>query len=157
MNAQELRMVLLVRAWQYLHRDGTPPANSDWQEINREATTRALQKHKIRATVPLIQREMRARHVEAVVRAGGYLSLQAACAYRAWRLGQDSVTVAESLGVSPCAARVILQRLRDIARELGFDVGAPHHSFRNVRHSAALKAAWISRKAQPTVLQGDAA
>jgi hypothetical protein len=146
LDNKKLRKVLLTRMWRYVHNGAPQPENIDWHELNRIATERALKGHEIRETAPAIQKQMQEQHKAAVCRAAGYLQLQAAIAWRSWRLGQDSVTVAESLGISPGAVRVILQRLRDIARELGFDVGPAHHTRRNKRHSRALKKAWVLRR-----------
>ena len=146
LNTSQLRRVLLVRCWRYLHNHTPVPETLDWQEMKKAATAHTLQPHKILPASPLVQKLMHARHVATVIKCGGYLEFSAAIAYRSWRLGQDSVTVAESLGVSPGTVRINLQRLRDIARQLGFDVGQPHHSRGNTHHSAASKAAWVRRR-----------
>jgi hypothetical protein len=108
----------------------------------------ALQPHKIRSESPQIQREMNIMHIQAIVRAGSYLALQSSIAYKRWRLGEDSVTIAEELGLSPAAVRIGLVRLRDIAKKLGFDIGQEHHSRGNAEHSKRLKRAWRRRKRQ---------
>ena len=130
LNAEQFKKVLLTRAWQYLHGGGTPPesANANWQEVNRQASAHALagRRYIIRADAPAMQHQMRITHIAAVQRAGGYLELVAAIAFRCWRLGDDSVTVGASLGIKPVCVRVHLQRLRDIARKLGYDVGKDH-------------------------------
>jgi hypothetical protein len=146
LNDKQLRRVLLVRCWRYVHNQTPVPANLNWKELDRAATAHTLQPHAILPTSPLVQKLMYASHVEAVLRAGGYLEFQAAITYRSWRLGQDSVTVADSLGISPQCVRVNLQRLRDIGRMLGFDCGVPHPSFRSKRHGTRLRAAWVRRK-----------
>jgi hypothetical protein len=69
-----------------------------------------------------------AKHSASVRRAGGYAAMIAAVAYRCWRLGQDSVTVAQSLGITPGAVRQQLTRLLAIARKLGLECGSPHWS-----------------------------
>ena len=51
-----------------------------------------------------------------------------AIAFRSWRLGMDSVEVAETLGTTPQAVRVYLWRFRDIAKRLGFEVGRAGHT-----------------------------
>jgi hypothetical protein len=147
LNTSQLRRVLLVRCWRYVHNQTPVPAILNWQELNRAATAHTLEPHKILVTSPLLQKLMYARHVEAVIRAGGYLAFQSAVAYRSWRLGQDSVTVAESLGVSPQCVRANLQRLRDIGRMLGFDCGVTHHSRKNEAHALRLRLAWVRRRA----------
>jgi hypothetical protein len=67
-------------------------------------------------------------HRDAIKRAGGYLELQAAIAFRAWRLGMDSVGVAETVGLSPQAIRQALWRMRYAAKQLGFEVGRAGHT-----------------------------
>jgi DNA-binding CsgD family transcriptional regulator len=148
-----LRRVLLARAWRYRHH-GTPlPANADWQQVNRDATAKALEPHQIKATSPLIQKQMYTMHVRAVIKAGSYLALQSSIAYKRWRLGEDSVQIAEELGISPNAVRIGLARLRDIAKKLGFDIGQEHHSRGSAEHSRRLKKAWRRRKRQDAQYQ----
>jgi hypothetical protein len=147
LNTSQLRQVLLVRCWRYMHNQTPVPAILNWKELSRAATAHTLRPHAILPTSPAIQKQMHSSHVRAVLCVGGYLQFQSALVWRAWRLGMSSVDVAESLGISPQCVRVNLQRLRDIARQLGFDVGPPHHSRSNPRHSAALKTAWVRRKA----------
>lgn len=146
LNTSQLRHVLLVRCWRYLHNHTPVPPILNWKELNRAATAHTLEPHKILATSPSVQKLMYARHVEAVIRAGGYLQLQASIAWQAWRLGMRSVDVAESLNISPQCVRINLQRLRDIARSLKFDVGPPHHTYKSKRHAARLRAAWVRRR-----------
>jgi hypothetical protein len=125
-NEKQLQRVLLVKAWSYVNGCSRAPETIDYAAINAAATVKAVAGYGVRDEAPQVQREMQAAHITAVQRAGGYLELQAAVAFRAWRLGQTSVEVAASLGITPFSVRVILQRLRDTARSLGFDVGAPH-------------------------------
>jgi hypothetical protein len=146
-DGRQLKIVLLLRTWRFVHNGVPMPRNLDWHELNRIATERALKGHEIRESAPAIQKQIQEQHKAAVCRAGGYLQLQAAIAWRSWRLGQDSVTVAESLGVSPSAVRINLSRIKDAARLLAFDVGPPHHTRQNKRHAAALRAAWVRRRA----------
>lgn len=130
LNTEQLRKVLLLRALRYLR--GTAAIdevhNADWEQVNGRATEKALRGHEIRPDAPRVQHEMQARHRAAIRRAGGFLQHLSAVAYRSWRLGQDSVAVAQSLGIEPCNVRAILQRLRDTARDLGFDAGVDHRS-----------------------------
>ena len=148
LNNEQLQRVLLTRAWRYIHHVVSLPKDVEWQEVARTATEKALQPHNIKSGSPRIQKLMFVAHVSAVIRAGGLLQLWAAIAFRAWRLGQDSVAVGESLGVSPGAVRINLFRLRDIARSLGYDTGIPHHSYKSKDHSKRLKRAWRRRKAR---------
>jgi hypothetical protein len=96
--------------------------------LNQQATAKALKGHKIGTDAAAIQHEIQASHKAAVRRAGGYLELQAAIAYRSWRLGQSSPIVAESVGMTAWAVRAVLNRLRVAARELGYDTGRAGHS-----------------------------
>ena len=127
-NTEQLRTVLMLRAWRYAHGPVRFPDNANWEELNGAATEKALAGHDIRPGASRKQFEMRDSHIAAVKRAGGYLQLQGAIAYRAWRLNQDSVTVAESLGITPVNVRANLERMRDIALRLGFPIGRVHHT-----------------------------
>jgi len=150
LNDKQLRTVLLHRAWFYCHHTA-PPEAVDWKTANAKATAHALRSYEIRPDAPA-QIAMRDAHIAAVKRAGGYLQLIASCAFRAWRLGQDSVAVGDSLGISPCSVRVMLQRIRDVARKLGYDVGKPHPSRGSARYKASARAAWQRRKMRSAVL-----
>jgi hypothetical protein len=59
----------------------------------------------------------------AIQKAGSYMALVCAIAYRSWRLERDSVTVAYELRVSPGVVRQHLFRMRHVAARLGFDSG----------------------------------
>jgi hypothetical protein len=130
LNTEQLKKVLMVRALRYLRSNSPGDAvhKADWHQLNRRATEKALRGYEIRPDAPRVQHEMLAKHRRAVIRAGGFLQLLAAVAYRAWRLGQDSVAVAESLGIQPCNVRGILQRIRTTARDLGLDAGVDRRS-----------------------------
>src|SRR5262249_335586 len=132
---EKLRRVLLCRGWLYLHGmaklDSAP---SDRETINAAATKKALELTKVSFSSCSVQKRAENKaHVAAVRRAGGYLELQSAIAYRAWRLGQNSVGVAEALGMTPMAVRVNLQRLCEVARRLGYDTFRRHFSFGRLR------------------------
>lgn len=142
-NPQQLQAVLVMRAKKYLlHRPEGSVVSDDWKVLNRLCTTRALQGYKIDPFAPAVQHEMLERHKEAISRAGGYLELHSAVAYRSWLLGQDSVQVAESLGIDPATVRQNLYRLKAVARELGFDAGPlevrkGRKSFQRLNHCGA--------------------
>jgi hypothetical protein len=127
----KLRRVLLHRAWMYLHGSGRPAsAPDDWKTINAAATKKGMEIFTRRFTnCPAHKRCESAAHIAAVKRAGGYLELQAALAYRAWRLGQDSIGIAEACGMSPQSVRVNLQRICEVARKLGYETFSRHYSF----------------------------
>jgi hypothetical protein len=135
LNANQLQIVLMVRAWHYVYgsnRHFSQNENEGWEELNRAATEKALQGHGIKAEAAAEQFAKIGKHIEAVKRAGGYLQLQGAIAFRAWRLNQDSITVADSLGLTSMTVRVNLQRLRNTAERLGFPVGK-HHPTRGTK------------------------
>jgi hypothetical protein len=134
----KLRRVLLHRAWLYLHGSGKRnSAPADWKTINAAATKKAMEIFKTRFTnCPAHKRCESAAHIAAVKHAGGYLELQAALAYRAWRLGQDSCGIAETLGMSPQGVRVNLQRICEVARKLGYETFRRHYSFGRLRPTA---------------------
>jgi hypothetical protein len=127
LNDKQLQKVLLLRAWRYTHKRGRPQ-EADRDKINADATAKALKGNSVAADAPAIQREMVKAHIAAVRKAGGYMQLHAAISFRSWRLGLNSPEVAESLGMTPYAVRVALWRLRDAAKELGFDVGRVGHT-----------------------------
>jgi hypothetical protein len=127
---EKLRRVLLHRAWLYLHGVTNGSAPDDRQAINAAATRKALELSKVSfGSCSPRKRAENDAHISAVKRAGGYLALQSALAYRAWRLGQDSCAIAETLGMSPQAVRVNLQRLCEVARKLGYETFRRHYSF----------------------------
>src|SRR5690349_21235302 len=103
-NDKQLQHVLLLRAYRYVtgcaYRYGMPQ-KIDRDFINKLATKKALKGYDISPDAPAIQHQMAEAHRKAVLRAGGYLELHAAIAWRAWRLGNPSTEVAESLGISP--------------------------------------------------------
>lgn len=154
MNDSQLQKVLLIRAWCYVNgprRLPIPdPASINREEINRAATAKVLRGYTIRPDAPAIQHQAHAMHLESVRRAGGYLQLLAAIAFRAWRLGMDSVAVAESLGTSPQAVRVHLWRFRDAAKDLGFEVGRAGHSAGAIR-STKVKQPKVRKPRKPTI------
>jgi hypothetical protein len=127
-NTRQLQHVILRRAWRFLHCDIPMPEDIDRVKLNQEATAKALKGHEIAPDAAVIQHQMHAHHKMAVRRAGGYMELQAAIAYRAWKLGQNSPMIADSVGMSPWAVRAVLNRLRHCARELGYDTGRCNHS-----------------------------
>lgn len=129
-NNEKLQRVLKHRAWLYLHgclSAATQPG--DWKTLNAAATKKALESKVSFSNCAAHKRVENEAHMAAVRRAGGYLQLQSAIAYRAWRLGQDSCAIAETLGMSPMAIRVNLQRICEVARKIGYDTFRRHYSF----------------------------
>lgn len=123
LNDKKLQRVLLHRAWKYAHGGATLPAQFDRDALNKAATARALNGYTISNDAASIQHEAIAMHRAAIKRAGGYLEFQAAIAFRSWRLGMDSVAVAETVRITPQAVRQALWRMRNAAKQLGFEVG----------------------------------
>jgi len=120
----KLQEVLARRLYRYVHL-GRPYSPMPIALLDAMATQKCFN-----ATIaPHCQQDIAAwkSHVETVQRAGSYLAFQSAIAYRAWRLGHNSTQVAESLSIAPTTVRVILDRLKRIAQELGYDVGALNH------------------------------
>ena len=128
LNNKQLQQVLLLRAWRYLHHNYSIPAAADRDKINRAATALALRGNVVGPDAPSVQHEIVEKHRAAVRKAGGFLQLHASIAFRSWRLGMNSVEVAESLGITPWSVRQSLWRLRAVAKRLGFDVGRAGHS-----------------------------
>ncbi|HLX83780.1 MAG TPA: hypothetical protein VKR59_07770 [Terriglobales bacterium] len=135
-NDEQLRLVICHRAWRYIHGVGAPPDTFDYEclndyaSLNKSATKKARSGYDIDSAAPERQHEILSAHIKAVRRAGGYMELQLAIAWRAWRQGQPSPEIAASLGVSPWMVRQSLRRLRGIAGKLGFDVGRRVHNLR---------------------------
>ena len=150
-NTEQLKRVLLERSAQFVAHGATQRTLVSvvtWRELNELATDKALRGYEIRTDVPAIHHEMQASFKASIQRAGGYLQLITAVAWRSWRLGMDSVTVGQSLGLTPCNVRVHLNRLREAARKLGYDVGQEHHSRGKKRvHKIdpQLAAKWLSQ------------
>jgi hypothetical protein len=128
LNDKQLQKVLLFRAWRYAHGGAAFPEQVDRDSLNRRATRKALEGYAISNDAPPIHHRSAAMFRATVKKAGGYLELHAAIAFRSWRLGMDSVAVAKSLGTTPQAVRQTLWRLRDLAGYFGFDVGRAGHT-----------------------------
>jgi hypothetical protein len=127
-SEENLRRVLLVRAWRYVHGQKPVPEEINMAEIDKAATARALEHGKGITAVNPLQHAWAKTHVDAVRRAGSFLALESAIVFRAYRLGQDSPTIGDGVDLTPWAVRQHLNRTLRIARQLGFDCGAPHHS-----------------------------
>lgn len=131
---EKLRLVLLHKAWSYIHHNKHTAPPDDWKTVNAAATKKALELFQVGFQhCPAHKRHESIAHVAAVKHAGGYLELLAAIAYRAWRFREDSCAIAEALHITPVAVRVSLQRLCTVARILGFETFARHSSFQRPR------------------------
>jgi hypothetical protein len=126
LDTAKLRTVLVFRGWMMAY--GPKRFNSEipYAVIDAAATERSLHF----AENNFVDTARALAHTAAVRRAGSYLSLQGAIAYRAWRLGQNSIDIGDALGISPVNVRVSLERLKRCARALGYDVGKNHHTYR---------------------------
>jgi hypothetical protein len=133
LNNKQLQKVLLFRAWRYAHNSSPVPETINREEINKAATAKALLGYEISRFASPIQHEILAKHRAAVRKAGGFLQLHASIAFRSWRLGEDSVSVGASTGMTPEAVRQALWRMRDVAKRLGFDVGRTGHTAGKMR------------------------
>jgi hypothetical protein len=136
---EKLRRVLLHRAWMYVHGAKAISTPADYKAIDAAATKKALELSKVHfINCPAHKRAENDAHMAAVRKAGSYLALQNAIAYRAWRLGQDSVAIGESLGMSPQAIRVNIQRLCNAARDLDYETFPRHHSLGKPRGTSTI-------------------
>ena len=125
-NTRQLQRVLLIRAWRWgFGSKPLPAVLPPFALVDAAATARSLRGANVKKDDPK-QKAMVESARAAVRRAGTYTALQAAIAFRCWRLGQDSPTVGESLGITPQAVRASLQKIKDVAAELGYDVGEKH-------------------------------
>ena len=145
-NDKELRHVLAQRAFSYyraFHRRGT----NTFEEVPEtlvadlpaltDLVNQSLKKIEANPKyfgdsdrgMPDVQLGMHWQHIGAVKRAGSYLALITAIAYRGWRQGWHSTDVAASLGITPWSVREHLYRLREIAGRLGYTFER-HHSYK---------------------------
>jgi hypothetical protein len=133
-SASDLKMrhVLAQRCWAYVSNGGHSRQNivPDKLVSDRVALTKMVDKFVARKNnwkfVRGAQRAIHAEHLASVKRAHGYLTLQCAVLYRAYRLGQNSVGIAEGLGISPGVVRQFLARANDCARKLGYECQPRH-------------------------------
>lgn len=147
---EKLRRVLLYRARRYVHAKPGITPDLDWKTINAAATKKTIEGYPaFFQNCPAHKQCESVAHVVAVKHAGGYLELQAALAYHAWRLGQDSIAIAEALHMSPQSVRVNLQRLCDVARSLGYETFARHYSYHRPRAKAKRSA---TKKNDPWII-----
>jgi hypothetical protein len=126
-NTRQLQHVLLVRAWRMAFGCKPMPPNVPFAMVDAAATARCLRGRKVIAGSPVHKLAAEAER-NTIKRAGSYSARNAAIAWRAWREGQDSVTVAEGLGITPQCVRVLLQKMRETAAELGYETGDDHPS-----------------------------
>jgi hypothetical protein len=147
-NLEQLRHVLLVKAWRSLYNRVPMPSYLDWHSF----CGKMAEGLKLSEDVPAHKKLESAHHVEAVRKAGGVLALYASIAYRSWLLHEDSVAVAESTHCSPSQVRQILRRLCEVATELGFETFPPHWTANTSRinHTAVIRRGGHVKKATST-------
>jgi hypothetical protein len=135
LDTEKLRRVLLLDAYRYVYGPKPIPellirrstnAPIDMPELNKLATAKALRGYRVCDTASQQQHNQLDVFRAAVQRAGSYMALKSAIAFRAWRLGHNSVTIAGELGMRPGTVRQHLCRLLHIAQALGYDAGTPH-------------------------------
>ena len=97
---------------------------TDWQEVNRQATEASFRKSS--EHLPAHQKWTVESHQRAVRRAGSFLAMYAAVAFHYWRRAGDSVSVADTLGLTPQLVRLFSVRMVEVAKTLGFETYAPH-------------------------------
>jgi hypothetical protein len=116
MSDQSLRLVLASRMWTYVKGGRV-----------RRVPERFLRNWKaLRKLVDAKVKKLRraGSHFPAPVS----MEIQAAIAYRSWRLGENSPTIAAALHVSPFMVRTTLDRVRKTAEKIGLEIGFEHHS-----------------------------
>ena len=70
LNATQFQIVLMARAWRYVHNCLPFPQNVNWEQLNQAATAKALRGYEIHPGSAGIQFAMQRKHIEAVRRAG---------------------------------------------------------------------------------------
>lgn len=122
-NSEQLRKVLAVSAFRYCRGGRAPfPEGITLAELRSMADAKFNQWQSRRLdNFPAVEQEMVRRHIRSVERAGGYLHLHAAVAYRSWKLGYTSGQVASELQMTAPGVRLVLYRLSKIAKSLGFE------------------------------------
>jgi hypothetical protein len=123
-NANQLQAVLLRKAEMFL---GDVVAIPDFEILDKLAT-----KHVFKLPDSKEYRSLK----QSVRKCGSYLAFQSAIAYRYWRLGEDSVAVAQQVDSTPVAIRQQIVRLKRVAESLGFQTG-PYHATRGRHYSGA--------------------
>lgn len=130
-----MRRVLAQRVWSYVGRScarGKAPNRTvpdalvnDYEALNKLVDDFLARNNNWKG-VRGAQRKIHNLHMAAITRVGGYLTLQCSIVYRAYRLAQDSVDIAEGLEITPGMVRQCLARCNDAARRLGYECNPPH-------------------------------
>jgi len=96
----------------------------DNRELLEKLATKALKNAKLSKDITWNHYQ----HIAWSEKHGGYLTLHASIAYKAWRLAQDSTTIANEMGMNPNAVRAMLARTCWAALRLGLETFPPHHT-----------------------------
>ena len=131
-NINSLRLVILQTALNYSRNSKSiGMAHNVTLERLEQVVAKRLEAHKKRLlehNYSEHQKTLVEKHIVAVERAGGYIPFITAIAYRAWRLGHDSVTIAAELDITSMSVRQHLRRMLHNAELLGLKTIEPHRS-----------------------------
>ena len=126
-NDKQLADVIAHRCWRYAHGGCRQMPKLDKKQLKRMTTLQLKQiKDQRRGGEGSDQDYRHQVHVLNVQRIG-YVQMQAAVAYRSWRLNQPSTEVAASLGITPWNVRQMIWRLVLVARKLGYETVRRKH------------------------------
>lgn len=133
LNDSQLRRVIAVQCWRYV-RGGRQPMPEEFVSDRRALQWLVEKKFRTRAVkgpyaLGTQAWENHQRHIDDVSRAGGYLQFISAIAYRHFRLCETSADIAYAMGIMPTTVRTHVFRLREIARQLGYEVGRTQHGY----------------------------
>jgi len=140
-NDKKLRLALAQYAWAYVGSGGTRVPDSlagDWKALKRFVDARTARGSNLSKDCPAGQRAQYEAFRKSA--SGKWLERLAGVAYRTWRLREDSVAIADALGITPVAVRQIRWRILRTAEALGFDIGTLGR-LRGGRPTAPLKPA----------------
>ena len=129
-NDEQLADVIAHRCWQYCQGGKKQMPDLDKKQLKHLATLKLNRiKDKPRNGTDRWggdQHEKHQLHIANMERIG-YVQMQAAVAYRSWRLNWPSTEVAASLGLTPWNVRIMLYRLVAVAKKLGYPVNQRRH------------------------------
>ncbi len=126
-NDKQLADVIAHRCWRYAHGGCRQMPEVDKKQLKRMTTLQLKQiKDQRRGGEGSDQDYRHQVHVLNVQRIG-YVQMQAAVAYRSWRLNQPSTEVAASLGLTAYNVRIMLWRLVEVAEKLGYETVRRKH------------------------------
>jgi hypothetical protein len=121
----KFKKVLMVSAWRYVHAGSSLlPEGISLEELVRLTDAKFARDEKRIASQD--NSDLSSRHQDIfdryrVVYDQGWMVVRGAVLYRSWNLGWESTRVAASLQMSPQQVRIILWRMNQIARELGYE------------------------------------